>query len=515
MIENFNPLVTIIIPVFNGSNYLRDAIDSALAQTYENIEILVVNDGSIDEGKTREIALSYSDKIKYFEKENGGVASALNVAIENMHGDYFSWLSHDDVYYANKIEKQINYLTNNNKPNVILFSDYDIIDNNGKYICSRAMPDIIHQDFRLWITIENILHGCTLLIPKECFIRCGRFNESLKTTQDYDLWFRLAEYYDFIRVPETLVKSRYHSEQTTKIISSKVIEECNLLMISFCEQLKHHKYENNIVIANSFYRRGFFLSSYVAYKKIFNNTPWLSLRKKIGYITMILKSLLKMLLQNKYLLKYLFHNKSNKRKFTYYYHSNTFKSNESKSGEGSTLEQTKNIRESIPVVIKDFGISVFIDAPCGDFNWMQYVDMDLLEKYYGIDIVEDIIENNKVKYANEKIEFLNMDIANDPLPKGDLILCRDCLVHLTFRDGIKAIRNFKNSKINYLLTTTFVDRELNNDLKGNDVWRTLNMQLPPFNFPKPLVIINEGCTEGDNNFRDKSLALYKLEDITI
>lgn len=206
---------------------------------------------------------------------------------------------------------------------------------------------------------------------------------------------------------------------------------------------------------------------------------------------------------------------NNKKKFTKYYLSNTFGSVESKSGEGSTMEQTAEIRKKLPGIFKEYNIKTFIDAPCGDFNWMQYVHMDLLGKYYGIDIVEDIIENNKVKYANEKIEFLSMDIINDPLPKGDLILCRDCLVHLTFKDSINAIRNIKRSKIKYLLTTTFVDRKLNYDLKGKDVWRTLNMQLPPFNFSKPLVIINERCTEGDNNFRDKSLALFKLEDITI
>ncbi|MDR1982842.1 MAG: glycosyltransferase family 2 protein [Holosporaceae bacterium] len=95
-LSKFNPLVSMVTPVYNGSNYMREAIDSALAQTYKNIEIIVVNDGSTD--NTEDIALSYGDKIRYFKKENGGVASALNLAIENMKGKYFSWLSHDDAY---------------------------------------------------------------------------------------------------------------------------------------------------------------------------------------------------------------------------------------------------------------------------------------------------------------------------------------------------------------------------------------------------------------------------------
>ena len=105
-----DPLVSIVIPVYNGANYMREAIDSALAQTYSNIEIIVVNDGSNDGGATRDIALSYGDKIRYFEKENGGVSTALNLGIKNMRGKYFSWLSHDDVYLPEKIQVEIDAL---------------------------------------------------------------------------------------------------------------------------------------------------------------------------------------------------------------------------------------------------------------------------------------------------------------------------------------------------------------------------------------------------------------------
>ena len=83
------PMVSIIFPVYNGSNYVCEAIDSALAQTYKNVEVIVVNDGSKDDGATEQICLSYRDKIRYFSKENGGVSSALNLGIKNMNGDFF------------------------------------------------------------------------------------------------------------------------------------------------------------------------------------------------------------------------------------------------------------------------------------------------------------------------------------------------------------------------------------------------------------------------------------------
>ena len=108
--NSLNPKISIIIPVYNGSNYMKEAIDSAINQTYKNYEIIVVNDGSNDNGETEKIALEYGNKIKYYHKKNGGVSSALNYGIEKMTGEYFSWLSHDDVYTNDKIQNQINAL---------------------------------------------------------------------------------------------------------------------------------------------------------------------------------------------------------------------------------------------------------------------------------------------------------------------------------------------------------------------------------------------------------------------
>ena len=126
--------VSIIIPVYNGSNYVNLAIDSALRQTYKNIEIIVINDGSKD--NTLKIINSYKDKVKVIDKENGGVSTALNLGIKNMTGDYFSWLSHDDLYYPEKIEREVNYLIENNLvgTKTILYSNFDYNDKWGNHI---------------------------------------------------------------------------------------------------------------------------------------------------------------------------------------------------------------------------------------------------------------------------------------------------------------------------------------------------------------------------------------------
>lgn len=94
-----------------------------------------------------------------------------------------------------------------------------------------------------------------------------------------------------------------------------------------------------------------------------------------------------------------------------------------------------------------------------------------------------------------------MDITKDRLPTGDLILCRDCLVHFSLSD------NFKASQSRYLLTTTFTNLTFNQEIRTGS-WRPLNLEIEPFNFPKPILVINENCTEGEMNFTDRSLALW-------
>jgi len=232
----FNPKVSIIIPVYNGSNYLREAIDSALAQTYKNIEVIVVNDGSKDGGKVEAIAKSYGDRIRYFYQDNGGVASALNFGIRKMTGDYFSWLSHDDIYYPLKIEVQINFLEKN-KTDVILYSDFEYINSDSKFIRSKLIGNVEPRKFVYTLITSYPINGCTTLIPKTCFDIVGVFNENLMTTQDYELWFRMSKKYRFIHINNILIKSRLHHEQGTIALNDIVLKECDDLYHWFIEDL--------------------------------------------------------------------------------------------------------------------------------------------------------------------------------------------------------------------------------------------------------------------------------------
>ena len=235
----FYPLVSIVIPVFNGSDYLREAIESALLQTYPNIEVLVINDGSNDFGQTEKIALSFGNDIRYFYKENGGVASALNLGIEKMQGVYFSWLSHDDLYLPEKIERQVMCELKLTDKRTILAGGYSLFRAQDGIQFATMEPLIVNTKEQLAIPLfpvfHGLLNGCTMLIHKSHFDRIGMFDVALPTTQDYDLWFRMLRGQSVVFQEGTYVKSRCHDKQGSKQGDHTL--ECYLLWKKMMDQV--------------------------------------------------------------------------------------------------------------------------------------------------------------------------------------------------------------------------------------------------------------------------------------
>ena len=197
--------------------------------------------------------------------------------------------------------------------------------------------------------------------------------------------------------------------------------------------------------------------------------------------------------------------------FTNIYNNNGFNGKESISGPGSDIYQTRIIIKEIPLLFKDYNISTMLDIPCGDFYWMKEIDLKDIE-YIGADIVGELIKKNNKEYHKNNLQFKKLDLLKDSLPNVDLIFTRDCLVHLSFEDIFNALTNICNSNSKYLLSTTFTERTNNNDIKTGQ-WRTLNLEVEPFFLPKPIKIINEGCTENEGIYSDKSLGFWKISDI--
>ncbi len=266
----FQPLVSIVIPVYNGENFLAQAINSALAQTYKNVEIVIVNDGSTDGGATERIALAYGDRVRYFSKPNGGCASALNHAIQHARGQYISWLSHDDLITPTKIEKQVAFLAQQGNPvKTVVYGDYSVFYSDAPRhsdVPAVKFPEVRPEYFRYFLTTHNILHGCTLLIPRCAILQHGMFDENLKTVLDFDLWFKLAKAERFVFLPGVVVHARAHQDQDTNRKRDVHMKEANELLARFAEELSDSEVKTGsnqpgvvgyYIIAESLKRRNF------------------------------------------------------------------------------------------------------------------------------------------------------------------------------------------------------------------------------------------------------------------
>lgn len=230
----YQPLITILIPVYNGERFVKDAIDSALAQTYTNFEILVVNDGSTD--NTEKILKSYGEKIRYITKKNGGVSTALNVGIENMRGEWLSWLSHDDRYLPDKLLHQVKRLNELiakgiDVEKVVLYCSNERIDVNGNFISRKGHLYDENESIKdsMLNNIKNYnICGCAVLIPRKAFDEVGDFRVEIPTCSDADMWYRMMfAGYRFMFMNEVLVQSRQHQGQVSKRKQAQCEKEQN------------------------------------------------------------------------------------------------------------------------------------------------------------------------------------------------------------------------------------------------------------------------------------------------
>lgn len=197
--------------------------------------------------------------------------------------------------------------------------------------------------------------------------------------------------------------------------------------------------------------------------------------------------------------------------FAPFYANNLWGDPESVSGPGSNLARTSKLRTELPALLKEIDTRTMIDAPCGDFNWMKETNLEV-EQYIGIDIIPDLISRNQDLYGNARRQFQLLDLTRDELPRVDVILCRDCFIHFSYKHIAAALRNFKRSQSTYLLTNTYPLWLENTNIRTGD-FRHLNLLLPPFNFPPPLKQINEKLAEEQAEFYGKTLGVWKLEDL--
>jgi len=162
----------------------------------------------------------------------------------------------------------------------------------------------------------------------------------------------------------------------------------------------------------------------------------------------------------------------------------------------------------LPGILRSLSIESLLDLPCGDGNWIRMINRDLGE-YIGADIVPSIVRELD-STARENERFVCLDLVTDLLPRADAVLCRDALVHLSFGQGIAAISNIRQSGTRFLIATTFPGRS-NHDITTGG-WRPLDLAAPPFDLGPPKLLLNEGCTQKQGLYADKSLGVWDLRD---
>lgn len=206
-------------------------------------------------------------------------------------------------------------------------------------------------------------------------------------------------------------------------------------------------------------------------------------------------------------------------RFTRMYETNLWAGAESRSGDGSSLAATARVRAELPALLRQLGVRRLLDVPCGDFHWMAHVDLAAagVIAYVGGDVVADLVAANQVRHAAPGRAFVHLDLTVGPLPEvdgaaPDAVLCRDCLVHLSFANIARALGVVRASGARYLITTTFLDQALNVDVADGD-WRPLDLERAPFHFPPPVAVLVEGCMEEGGAYADKALAVWAVSDI--
>jgi len=197
--------------------------------------------------------------------------------------------------------------------------------------------------------------------------------------------------------------------------------------------------------------------------------------------------------------------------FTDIYRTNAWKGTFSVSGPSGELSQTARIIAALPALFRGHGVRSVLDIPCGDFYWMRHVDLTGV-RYLGADIVAELVARNAAAYDRPHLRFKQLDLLGDSLPRVDLVLCRDALVHFSFADARRALENICASGSALVLTTTFLARKRNrNTATGR--WRPLNLERAPFRLPPPTLVLEEGCTLDEGKYADKALGLWRIADV--
>lgn len=221
-------LISIVIPTYNCSQHISSAIDSVLAQTYRNIEVIVVDDGSIDD--TKSILKRYGSKIKYVFQSNSGPSAARNKGIKLSSGEFIAFLDADDVWVPNKLELQTQLMEQYRDIGLVGCGYYNI-DSRGKIVSGPFIPKSFKNNSELVreIMVRPVLNTPSVLVKKLCFEKVGLFDENLKGAEDWKMWIQIAKNFPIGFIEQPLLMIRMHGSNISDDV--ELMKSCALRVV--------------------------------------------------------------------------------------------------------------------------------------------------------------------------------------------------------------------------------------------------------------------------------------------
>lgn len=206
-------MVSVIVPVYNGARYLKESVETALAQTHENLQIIIINDGSTDgSGEIAEELRRTDDRVIVVHQENRGLSAARNTGLDYVEGEFVNFLDADDWLFENKIEVQLAALTE--APDYgLAYSDYVKRHESEEFQVARGIPPL---PFPRLLVYRNWFAPMVPLVRTSLIKEVGQFDTSMRASEDWDYWFRCAQHTEFLYVPGILAAYRLHDSQMTK-----------------------------------------------------------------------------------------------------------------------------------------------------------------------------------------------------------------------------------------------------------------------------------------------------------
>jgi len=490
-----------VVPTKNQDKFLEESLDSVLNQTFKNFHLIVIDNNSID--NTNAILKRYKEKYKdsiypkvTIDKEMlPGTGAALNKGLtinnETTRCPKITWWASDNYLNENAFFELNKFLDGN--PDIdMVYSNMDIriVDRTGLNVLKiKNLKEEVNQEWSENKIFVNYVLGCIWLFRDSIRIKAGEWYIH-EPCEDYEQVIRFVFANGKLAfLDKNLGWFRRHDDNMSKRLKETGYPE-NLV-------------KNMIKIKND--KKGLDYIEYIRWKynpgNFFKmkNITFETWEKNKGDINL----------------------NEEKELYTKIYNNNIWGGKESKSGKGSDLDQTKRIINRIPHLVKNYEIKSILDMGCGDLNWMKHVLYQLPGiKYTGVDIVDDLIEKNKINFPDYEFYALDIMKMNFDDFNYDLVICRDLLVHYSFNSIVAFLYRIANSSCKYLLTTTFIRHDRQNkkdiDLNKGISWRTINLVKSPINLRDPIYMIHERCTQIDtdgSDCKDKSLGVWSVVDI--